>query len=220
MKPIKSLILCLISLTAGGISGFFISKHIYKKKYEKYADEEIASVKEVYAKHHMARYSGEKPEEGTPDNESEHMLSRSSLNMPDMQHEGEKKAYVDYSAPYRKPESLPGPLGDPAVARIEPCPSIVGHEHIYILTPEEFESSDNDAQTLFYYRDGILTDDDYNIIKNPEELIGPDALNRFGAYHVDAVYVRNEKTKKDYEILLDNHAYLDVAPRGAGSPQE
>lgn len=42
-------------------------------------------------------------------------------------------------------------------------------------------------------------------------LLGIDSLNHFGEYEDDSVFVRNDARKCDYEILLDQRTYSEVA---------
>lgn len=209
----SGILLGSLCLLAGGATGFFISKKVYKKKYQQYADEEIESVKKVYAKHFGG---GDSPKESSGSNEElppkEIFGSRSSLDEGEAGQPRGGKRVIDYTAPYKS--------GDPVVREDRPLDEALEPKNIYILTPEEFRSSTNPTSTLFYYKDGVLADDDYNVIKHPEELIGSEALNAFGRYEDDAVYVRNETTNTDYEILLDNRSYLDVSPHGSGAPSD
>lgn len=91
----------------------------------------------------------------------------------------------------------------------------------YLITPEEFgEDPDNyEPVTLIYYEgDGTVAyDEDTNPILTDDEIeeyIGKDALNHFGEYAKDAVFVRNEDAQADYEILRDLGCYHDesIAP--------
>ena len=213
MKALRTIILCTFSLAVGAIAGFSVSKSIYKKKFQKYADEEIDSVKRVYAKHYGEAQANE-PEEV----HEAQMPANPNEEKPADEATGDEKpplnpAYVDYSAPYRSQE--------PEVRETRPNPEPSSHNNdITFLTVEELEASKRECITLFYYQDGVLADDDYNIIKNPESLIGDEALSKFGAYDVNAVYVHNAKTNKDYEILLDNRPYVSINPRGGGYPEE
>ena len=85
--------------------------------------------------------------------------------------------------------------------------------YIYIITPEEFNDSDYEVQTLWYYADKVLTDDSYNIIHDINGLIGKDALRMLEHNEdIDAVYVRNDKQRLDYEILQEARYYKDVVP--------
>ena len=82
----------------------------------------------------------------------------------------------------------------------------------YVILPEDFgEMDDYDIQSLTYYADGVLEDDQCNIIENPDDLVGKDFADHFGEYEDEAVHVRNDKYKTDYEILLDVRTYAEAA---------
>lgn len=83
----------------------------------------------------------------------------------------------------------------------------------YVIAPEEFDELDDyEAVSLTYYEDGVVAHFDGEIVDNFEELIGDDALESFGEYEEDAVFVRNNQLKTDYEILKDYRRYEDVYP--------
>ncbi|MCD8119706.1 MAG: hypothetical protein LUE29_09575 [Lachnospiraceae bacterium] len=82
----------------------------------------------------------------------------------------------------------------------------------YVISPEEFgEMADYDNRTLLYFQDGVLTDDNYEVVDDVDEIVGEEALKSFGEYEDDSVYVRNDRTKCDYEILLNLDTYRNVA---------
>ena len=82
----------------------------------------------------------------------------------------------------------------------------------YVISPDEFtEFEDYETISLTYYSDGILADDNDEIIEDVEGTVGEDSLEHFGEYEPDSVYVRNDRRKCDYEILLDERAYSDIA---------
>lgn len=77
----------------------------------------------------------------------------------------------------------------------------------YIISPEEYGNNDDyNSITLLYHSDDILTDCSKEIIDNYEDIIG-DALDHFDEYEDDAVYVRNDEKRYDYEILRVNEPY-------------
>lgn len=85
--------------------------------------------------------------------------------------------------------------------------------HPYVIAPDEFEGLDGyQSISLTYYADGILTDDVDNIISDAEmeDMVGRDAIARFGEYDDAAVFVRNEGLKIDYEIIRDSRTFADV----------
>lgn len=77
----------------------------------------------------------------------------------------------------------------------------------YIIPPEEFDMEDYDTCSLTYYSDGILADENNDIIEDVEDTVGEESLTHFGEYEDDSVFVRNDKLKIDYEILLDIRRY-------------
>jgi hypothetical protein len=81
----------------------------------------------------------------------------------------------------------------------------------YVIAPHEFMTKDGyDGITLTYYSDGVLADENDEVLEDVEDIIGIDSLHCFGEYEEDSVYVRNDEKLCDYEILLDNRNYSDV----------
>lgn len=79
----------------------------------------------------------------------------------------------------------------------------------YVISPEEFGENDIfECISLTYYNDGVLADENDDPIDNIESVIG-DALEHFGEYEDDAVYVCNERLRLYYEILKDYRDYFD-----------
>ena len=78
----------------------------------------------------------------------------------------------------------------------------------YVIAPYDFGELDGYSQIeLTYYLDGILEDDEYHIVTDADKLIGPKALTTFGEYEDDAVFVRNDYLKADFQILKDYRTY-------------
>lgn len=83
-------------------------------------------------------------------------------------------------------------------------------DYIQIISPVELgDRDDYDIVSLTYYADEVLADDDGNII-DPADTVGAFALTQFGEYDDDAIHVRNNKLKIDYEVLLDERYYSEV----------
>ena len=84
----------------------------------------------------------------------------------------------------------------------------------YVIHPNDFgEYDEYDRISLSYYADGILADEDDEIVEDVESIVGFESLNHFGEYEDDSVYVRNDVRKVDYEILLDQRRYSEVMNR-------
>lgn len=85
-------------------------------------------------------------------------------------------------------------------------------EEPYVIKPEVVnEYDDYDIKTLTYYSDGILANDDDEIIEDVENTVGEDFKDYFGVYDDDdMVYVRNDIQKCDYEIVKNDATYEEV----------
>ena len=66
--------------------------------------------------------------------------------------------------------------------------------------------------SLSQYSDGVLADDDDEKMADDEvdEVVGADYAEHFGEYEDDSVFIRNDKLKCDYEILLDQRKYSEL----------
>ena len=81
----------------------------------------------------------------------------------------------------------------------------------YVISPEEFgEFEDYERISLSYYADQILADEDDEKVEDVDNVVGLESLAHFGEYEDDSVFVRNDRLKCDYEILLDQRTYSDV----------
>lgn len=86
-------------------------------------------------------------------------------------------------------------------------------ERPFVIEPDEFGLYDDyETVTLTYYADHVLTDEMDEVIKNVDETVGEDSLTHFGEYEDDVVYVRNDQTKTDYEILMDDAIFAELYP--------
>ena len=84
----------------------------------------------------------------------------------------------------------------------------------YVISPDEYgEMDDYDLYSYTYYADKVLADENNDRIEDVDQRIGLESLNHFGEYGDDSVYVRNDKLKADYEILLDDEKYEILFPR-------
>lgn len=188
----------------GGVVGFFLAK----KKYEHLADEEVKSVKDTFSKY----FEHDKVKE----DKLSHMPAPETSSV--VQEEHKDTPIVDYSARYqssinRYSSSVPNErdkLPETSVVRGDPA-------NIFIITPKEFNESEYNAVTLFYYKDGVLSNDNYEPLNAVEitSMIGDQALDSFGTYGTDSVYVQNDNNKTVYEIILEDDNYTDIVANDA-----
>lgn len=81
----------------------------------------------------------------------------------------------------------------------------------YVISPDDFaEYKDYKTVSLLYFSDGVLADYNYDRIDNIDDLIGLDSLDHFGDYEDDSVFVRDDRLKTDYEVLLDARKYAEI----------
>lgn len=180
----------------GAAVGSIVTWRYIDKKYEQIAQEEIDSVKEVFAK---------REHDSTENND---VVRKKASNAK------EKPNIVEYAAKLRE-------QGYTNYADIEPETNEEGvnEESMdidmpYVIPPEEFgEFDDYERIGLTYYADQVLTDEDDELVEDIEDTVGFDSLSHFGEYEDDSVFVRNDRLKCDYEILLDQRNYSDVIKR-------
>lgn len=181
---------------AGAAVGAGVTWKLLKTKFEKIAQEEIDSVKEVFSK----RYG--KPELDTDElvcedeRTPEPVVEDGGPSVRDYAAVLAKNGYTDYAN---------------TVVEKKEIAAVTRNDGPYVISPEEFGSNDDyETISLTYYSDGVVADDmDYRV-EDLDEIIGIESLNRFGEYEDDSVFVRNDEMKIDYEILLDQRRYADV----------
>lgn len=196
----RNFILFSGSLLAGGAIGFAIGYLVFKNKFRDLADKEIESVRKVYEKHFK------QPEQKETEPMLEERKDGATLIITDKN--TIKKNYNKlYSNEGVQKEEIPQNVIESTT------PRKTTKEKSYVITPDEFQESDYTAETLFWFSDKVLTDSDYNVIHDIVGLIGPEALNTFGRYSDDTVYVRNDSDKIDYEIIWDARKYSAIKPK-------
>lgn len=176
----------------GAASGATVAWYLLKDKYETLAQEEIDSVKEVFA-----RREQEMKDETVKRNVAEG-IKDSDRTKPDLKEYAEqlkKNGYTRYSDLSADDEGVSDKQTKP-----------------YVIPPEQFGDDENyDQISLTYYADGVLADENDEVIDDVEETVGIESLNHFGEHEDDSVFVRNDTRKCDYEILLDQRTYSEVA---------
>lgn len=177
----------LLIFGVGAAIGSVVTWKFVKTKYERIADEEIESVKKIYNYKKIAEEHAAKPEVKVQNVvEVEPKVNQDRVDY--------SKLTVDLGYTNESKEGGEDMCKKP-----------------YVIAPEEFgEMDDYETVSLTYYSDGVLTDDFDNEIEDVEGMVGEDSLDHFGEYEDDSVFVRNDRYKTDYEILLDLRKYSDV----------
>ena len=81
---------------------------------------------------------------------------------------------------------------------------------IYVIDPSEYGWNVDYTFSFTLFADNILSDEMGDKIMNSESRIGREILTEFIDSDSDEIYIRNEKTKSDYEIVKDERRYSDV----------
>ena len=210
----KSLIFAMLGLVLGGASGYYAGFAITKKKYIKLADEEVESVKKSLKEYYESKDNISTGKQGHALEHIENntsvpeIIDKNSIDIDRLKKNTEQDSYEKYAKKYKSSATKPK-----KVKKEEPvAESVQENNYIYPLSPDEFADSELDVCTLNYYSDGVLADDDYNVIKDINGTIGSEALSIFDNHNKDVVYIRNEKIGIDYEILRNYENFYDVAP--------
>ena len=193
----------LLFFAAGAAIGSVVTWKLIEKKYKDLADEEIESVIETF-KNRKPRITKDEVKETVekvinkwkePKETVEDIVTSEGYYTED-EEETEEDDESNYTVDV-----------DPGVEVIVP----------YVITPEQFgEYDEYGTKTLTYYADNVLTDEIDNPITSDEmiTMIGPDALDHFGEYEDDSVYIRDEMNEMDYEILKSEKMFSEIPKRG------
>lgn len=193
----------LLFFAAGATIGSVVTWKLIEKKYKDLADEEIESVIETF-KNRKPRITKDEVKETVekvinkfkePKETVEDIVTAEGYSIED-EEETEEDDESNYTVDV-----------DPGVEVIVP----------YVITPGQFgEYNEYGTKTLTYYADNVLTDEIDNPITSDEmeTMIGPDALDHFGEYEDDSVYIRDEMNEMDYEILKSEKTFSEIQERG------
>lgn len=193
----------------GGVAvGSFVTWRLLKEKYIRQTQEEINEVREHYRKKKELEEVTVDSNGTTETNEKPDLIAYAAKLT--------KNGYIDYT----NPKSIVKATGDTIDAVVQKTneesldPVILNdpsYQPPYIISPEDFAIDDEyTIVNLNYYIDGVLTDEDDNIVENVDDVVGLENLNHMGEYEDDALHIRNENYKCEYEILLSRRLYHDT----------
>ena len=196
----------IIVFAAGAAIGSVVTWKIVKTKYEKIAQEEIDSVKELYSAK-MHEHGSISEEEVSEDQDEE------EDDKEDLSYDDETKPFPDRS----EREAYNRLVKDSGYKPNQTDENQNSEEDDdmdkpYVISPEEFGENGYETISLTYYEgDGVLTDDIDKPFDEDEiaEYVVPDFVDHFGEYEDDSVFVRNDFMKTDFEILKDQRSYSE-----------
>jgi hypothetical protein len=178
---VKGTLSSFLIFAAGAAIGSVVTWKFLETRYKKLVDEEVESMDEYYRN----KYGVEGPE-------VEEEETREIDNQVDIREYAKtlvSQKYVNYS-------------------NVERDEEVNDVERPYVIPPEEFgELSGYETITLYYHSDGVLTDDQNEIVEDVDDVVGEDFSDHFGEYEDDSVFIRNDAKRVDYEILYDPSTY-------------
>ena len=185
----------VIIFCGGVFIGGFLTWDFFKTKYEKIANEEIASVKETFEHREPSPDKNYKVEESLKVNDAYINVSPGVAER--IVQIIDSNGYRNYSNTAIETDKKGG------TADME-------LKQPYVITPEQYEDNvDYTKVSLTWYNDEVLEDDWGNVL-DPDDVIGRDALKTFGQYEKDSVFVRDDDEQIDYEVLLDTRSYKET----------
>lgn len=187
----------VVGAAAGAASAFYYAK----KHYERIAQEEIDSVKAEFAAR-KKRESIEHAKE-TEDDEKDPGVSETLDEEEEPSEEDEGQRYFNEYAQLLHDNGYAVWSKDINEDAKKDSP--------YVITPDEYgDIFDYDQIEYTYYADDILADENNDVVTDWQRYMGEDALDHFGEYEEDSVYIRNDMLKTEYAVLLDERKYVDV----------
>lgn len=206
----------VIGFVLGAAAGSLVTWKLIEKKYMDMADDEIRSVKEMY------RSKIVNPEVLDEKNDDVFVARKGPEFTVSMELTDEGKKLVDklnnLTATYASDDDKPDYTAysqakekhnvfDDAM----PTEPEAKHDEPYIIDPTEFgEFSEYEQRELTYYKDGVICENDTDMI-DPYDIFGDlDVGDHFGEYENDRVFVRDDRRQVDYEILRDERTFMEV----------
>lgn len=198
-----------ITFVAGAVIGSLVTWKVVKTKYEDIAQEEIDSVKEEYTrlmvsmKKKLNDSATYKDSNDSEDDESEEDID----NFDDSTMTNYNEIINGYRSSNEEEGNQNEKKGD---EKEEDNDGVSYMKAPYVISPDDFGSVPGyNVEPLDYFADGILADG-WGVKLDIADTIGEDAVNHFGDYDDDVVYVRNEQTELEYEVTRDPRTYAEA----------
>lgn len=184
-----------LAFVAGGVCGVLGTKTYFEDLYRRQYEEDLESVKKVWT------YKKPAEEDAKEDDESVLVKGNHENEMYQYAKILQKSGYINYS-------DTPVDTSEMTAPEVYTPPE--NYKDPYPIPPDILGSDGYDQITLFYTEDKVLLNEDDTKVDNIEDVVGLDSLNHFGEYEEDVLYVRNERLRTDYEVLMDPRTYPQV----------
>lgn len=210
------------SLAVGCVSGYLYARRTLEAQFQLRLESEIAETKRFFTSYYkVGEYSDpEKLAEKLIEDDPEAVTRMAQYDTRSQEIPPEilervasslakaEDAVAEEAEPYNAFES-PRQHWDQEAEEIERRNGVP-----YIISYEEFMNNETDheqGEFTYYAGDDVLTDSRDEVIPNPEEYVGPEALTRFGhgSNDIHKVFVRNEMMEQDFEIVHSTKSYAE-----------
>lgn len=184
----------IFAFTAGGAIGATVAYKLLEEKYERIAQEKIKSIKEAYT---VPRAAEDEAVEDIPEanDTDEHKMIISDYTSDDNSEPVQQ--YTDYTAMVTKPVEF------------------VDDDEPYVIEPIQAGDDDYDVTTYTLYGDGVLADEMNMPVEDISGTVGRDYASNFESDDNDeAIYIRNDRLKTDFEVLREGRTYAELMTRG------
>jgi hypothetical protein len=195
----KSKIINVLVFTAGAAIGSAVTWKVLKTRYERIVQEEIESIRETFAGG-LPSIDDTKDDDAEKSEECPGQINWNELEDLDEEDEFDENTLAEYA------DLIKNYTNDDEKGGVEKM-----SKRPYVISPYDFGEADGYEQIeLTYYADGILEDENYDVVTDVDEMIGTQSLYTFGEYEDDAVFVRNDHLRIDFQILKDYRTYEEA----------
>lgn len=185
----------VLMFAAGAVIGSAVTWKILETKFEQRIQEEIETVKEAFIEMNRTEETESEDEEEEA-SEEYHQVNWDELeDLDEDETDEDLEEYAELTNLYSSEKG-----GAEKVEVKKP----------YVISPYDFDENGFRTMELTYYEDGILEDENHEIVTDVDDLLGKGSLNTFGDYEEDSVFVRNEKLGIDFQILRDPRTYEEA----------
>lgn len=191
----------LFAFALGAAAGVAASWQYFKKQYETILEQELEEMREYYSSKEPKKDISEESENEAEFNK---MMNEPAGSKPksvrEYAEELQKQGYTDYGKEFKeKVKEIKNPDD--------------GLRPPYVISPSEFGENDYTEVCLTFYADNLLADENDELVEDVEAVIGWESLSHFGDYEDDAIHVRNDRLKSDFEVIRVEERYCDLVKK-------
>lgn len=191
----------ILIFVTGAAIGSLVSWKLLSDQYEKLVQEEVNSVKQLLKKNGNQESTVAEGTDYDDDLYTNATLGSEKPSIEEYAKTVQNLNYADFSKK-DKPEKKIAKQKDTSDDSNE----------IQIITADEFgELEDYDEETLYFYEEDETLIDVYDeVIPDEANTVGMDYMNHFDDIE-EVVFVRNNRLKRDYEIILNHSSFTENA---------